>query len=620
MADYDIGEAFQRVEEEMIASMSRNLKRHLKAEAEEGLNYTMWQAEQLAALQNFRKNNKKLFSGYFGTINGKIAEVLQKANETGRMDQEKAILKAIQKGFKAKSRAGAKSVNAQFFKINERKLNALIKATQKDMIKAETAMLRMANDEYRKIIFNADVYYSSGAGTLPQCVDMATRDFLSRGINCIEYRNGARVGIDAYARMALRTTQTRAYLQGEASKRDEWGVNTVLVNRRGVACPKCLQWVARVYYDDVWGSLPVPSPAKYPRLSDAIAGGLYHPNCKDSHTTYFEGVSEDPKPMTKEEVDEANRVYKLEQKQRYNERQIRKYKRLADGSADPENIERYSGRLKAWQAEQRRFVKANSDVLSRRYALEKVFPEPPSLTSNRMMGVDNSDDPDIIIEKRRTPQPATVKAVNTKAEPKVDALHPESIAGAKLGPEMSFKEAASGRVNPHYREGKRYQMNCQTCVVALEARLRGYDVVAKPYNPLSKQLLVASKIKSPWIDLATGKAPEYIANDALKDFDGFMSWLGETVKPGERYNLNYGMKGAKSRHVVTLCREKGGKLVIYDPQRDKLYPEEVFSERFSDLSYGASESEAQGGPEILRVDNLAFNTDIVDSILEKADE
>lgn len=382
MADYDIGEAFQRVEEEMIASMSRNLKRHLATEAEEGLNYTMWQAEQLAALQNFRKNNKKLFSGYFSTINGKIAEVLQKANETGRMDQEKAILEAIQKGFKAKSRAGAKSVNAQFFKINERKLNALIKATQRDMTKAETAMLRMANDEYRKIIFNADVYYSSGAGTLPQCVDMATRDFLSRGINCIEYRNGARVGIDAYARMALRTTQTRAYLQGEASKRDEWGVNTVLVNRRGVACPKCLQWVARVYYDDVWGSLPVPSPAKYPLLSDAIAGGLYHPNCKDSHTTYFEGVSEDPKPMTKEEVDEANRVYKLEQKQRYNERQIRKYKRLADGSADPENIERYSGRLKAWQAEQRRFVKANSDVLSRRYALEKVFPEPPSLTGN----------------------------------------------------------------------------------------------------------------------------------------------------------------------------------------------------------------------------------------------
>lgn len=378
MADYDIGEAFQRIEEEMIASMSRNLKRHLATEAEEGLNYAMWQAEQLAALNNFRKNNKKLFSGYFSTINGQISDVLWRANKTGQMDQEVAILEAIKKGFKVKRRGGG--ISGQFFRINERKMNALIKATQKDMLRAEHAMLRKANDEYRKIIYNADVFYSSGAGTLPQCVDMATKDFLSRGINCIEYKNGAIVGIDAYARMALRTTTTRAYLQGEATKRDEWGVNTVIVNRRGVACPKCIKWVARVYYDDVWGTLPVPEPAIYPRLSEAMAGGLYHPNCKDSHTTYFEGISAPPKPMTQAEIDEANRVYKLEQRQRYNERQIRRFKRLSDGSVDPENKARYAERLEAWKEEQRRFVKANSDVLRRRPELEKIFPEPPSLT------------------------------------------------------------------------------------------------------------------------------------------------------------------------------------------------------------------------------------------------
>ena len=397
MADYDIGEAFQRIEEEMIASMSRNLKRHLATEAEEGLNYAMWQAEQLAALNNFRKNNKKLFSGYFSTINGQISDVLWRANKTGQMDQEVAILEAIKKGFKVKRRGGG--ISGQFFRINERKMNALIKATQKDMIRAENAMLRKADDEYRKIIYNADVYYSSGAGTLPQCVDMATRDFLSRGINCIEYRNGAIVGIDAYARMALRTTQTRARLYGEATKRDEWGINTVYVTRRGAACPKCLQWIARVYYDDVWSSLPIPEPAQYPLLSEAISGGLYHPNCKDSHTTYFEGISEEPKPLSQKEIDEANRVYKLEQRQRYNERQIRRFKRLSDGSVDPENAARYAGKLNAWQTEQRRFVKANSDVLKRRYELEKFFPAPPSLTG-KVAKVDNSGKSGIIGSER----------------------------------------------------------------------------------------------------------------------------------------------------------------------------------------------------------------------------
>ena len=393
MADYDISEAFQKIEEIMIASMSRNLKRHLKTERAEGMNYSMWQAEQLAALTNFRKNNQKIFGKYFSTINRQIATILRSAYGSGSMDQETRILEAIRKGWKVSDLPTFDSMQGAFFKINERKLNALIDAVTNDMKKAETAMLRMANDEYRKAIYNAEVYYNTGVGTLSQSVDMATKDFLSRGISCIEYANGARVGIDSYARMALRTAQTRAYLQGEASKRDEWGVSTVIVNKRGVACPRCLQWVGRVFYDDVWGNAPIPSPAKYPKLSEAIAGGLYHPNCKDVHTTYFEGISTPPEPMTAEEKKEAARVYNLEQEQRYNERQIRKYKRLSEGSVDPENQERYQKKLKAWQSKQREFVKANGDVLKRRYENEKLlvsgFPEPPKTTTKSQKGLDN---------------------------------------------------------------------------------------------------------------------------------------------------------------------------------------------------------------------------------------
>ena len=404
MAAYDIGEAFQIIEEEMIASMARNLKRHLETEHDEGLNYSMWQAEQLASLNNFRKNNKKKFTGYFSTINGQIEDVLRKAYETGEMDQEAAILEAIKKGAKISNRSAEKSIRGQFFTINEKKLNALIKATKKDMAKAETAMLRMADDEYRKIIFNSQVYYNTGAGTLSQCVDMATKDFLSKGINCIEYANGARVPIDAYASMALRTTQTRSYLQGESSKRDEWGINTVIVNKRGVACPRCLRYVGKVFYDDVWGNVPVPSPAKYPLLSQAIEGGLYHPNCKDIHTTYFEGISTPPEPMTEEQKKEAARVYNLEQRQRYNERQIRKYKRLYQGSVDPENKTKYLKKLEEWQGTQRNFVKANGDVLKRRYENEKLrvadFPEPPKSS-----------------ERTQTPK-AENKTVNRGTEPK----------------------------------------------------------------------------------------------------------------------------------------------------------------------------------------------------------
>lgn len=376
--DYDIGEAFQRIEDEMIASMSRNLKRHLSKEKEEGLNYAMWQAEQLKALDEFKRNNAEAFKDFFGIVNEQFGEVLKKCNQTGQLEQEAKILEAIMEGWETTSKT-AKGIQGTFFKINDRKLNALIKATKSDMAKAETAMLRQANDVYRKTIYNAQVYYNTGAGTLSQCVDMATKDFLAKGITCVEYANGAMVGIDVYSRMVLRTSQTRAYLMGEAVKRDEWGINTVITNKRGAACPRCMRWVGQVFYDDVWGQTPVPSPAKYPRISTAIKGGLYHPNCKDIHTTYFEGISTPPKPITKKEADEANRIYNLEQKQRYNERQIRKYKRLVQGSVDPDNVVKYSQKLQQWQDYQKSFIAQNGDVLKRRAELEKVFDLPENL-------------------------------------------------------------------------------------------------------------------------------------------------------------------------------------------------------------------------------------------------
>ena len=105
-----------------------------------------------------------------------------------------------------------------------KKLNALIKATQNDMEKAETAILRMANDRYRKIIFNAQVYANTGAGTYEKAVDMATKDFVNAGYNCIEYANGARHTLSDYADMAIRTAGKRAYLQGEGQMRQKWGI------------------------------------------------------------------------------------------------------------------------------------------------------------------------------------------------------------------------------------------------------------------------------------------------------------------------------------------------------------------------------------------------------------
>lgn len=342
---YDIGAAFEAIENELMASMIRNMKRHKAEESDEKMQWSMWQTEMLKSLEKYKHNNKKKYGKQFKDINAKISGLIAAANIEGQMEQEKKILEAIRKGFPAKR--VTKGGTAEFFKLNDRKLEALIKATTDDMEKAETAVLRMANDQYRKIIYNAQVYANTGAATYETAVDMATKDFLKAGLNCIQYANGARHTIADYADMAIRTASKRAYLQGEGQMRQEWGLHLVIMNKRGCPCPKCLPFVGKIMIDDVWSG-GSRKDGKYPLMSSAIAAGLYHPRCKDSHTTYFPGITKADPKYNKQELSDLEAQAQQEAKQQYAARQEKKFERMADFSLDPENQQKYKAKQKEW--------------------------------------------------------------------------------------------------------------------------------------------------------------------------------------------------------------------------------------------------------------------------------
>lgn len=352
LTEYDITAAFKAIEDELIASMIRNMDRHRAEETKEGYEWSMWQTEQLKALEKYKRDNQKKYRKQFQKINGEIDLLIRKARETGNMQQEIKILEAIKKGFPAKKIS--KGMAGEFFRLNDRKLEALIEATTHDMEKAETAILRKAEDDYRQAIYNAQVYANTGAGTYEKAVDMATKDMLSRGINCVQYINGARHTLADYADMAIRTASKRAYLQGEGEKRQEWGIATVIVNKRGNPCPKCLPFCGKVLIDDVWSGGPedgvdLETGKKYPLMSYAISQGLYHPRCRDSHTTYFPGISTADDTWTKEELEAIGQEYEAEQKQQYAKRQEEKYERLAEYSLDAGNQKKYAEKQAQWK-------------------------------------------------------------------------------------------------------------------------------------------------------------------------------------------------------------------------------------------------------------------------------
>ena len=335
MSDYNIREAFEKIEDELIDSMMRNFSRHRAEETKEGYNWTQWQAEQLKSLEEYRKHNAKKFGKRFKTINSKVEEMIRTAKADGNASQEAEILEAVKDGFKAPKKPSAHST-AEFFKVNDRKLDALIKSTTDDLKRAETAVLRMSNDKYRKAIFNAQVAMNTGAVTYEKAVDMACKDMLNAGLNCVEYKNGARHTLSDYADRAVKTANKRAYLRGEGEKRAEWGVSLVVVNSRQGGCPDCAKYIGKVFIDDVYSN-GKKSDGNYPLLSTAIKNGLFHPRCKDSTSTYYPELDDLDAPLSEDEIKELDRQRGIEEKQQYAQRQAERFDRRAEYSLDKDN-------------------------------------------------------------------------------------------------------------------------------------------------------------------------------------------------------------------------------------------------------------------------------------------
>lgn len=362
MTAREIADLFAGLELQLIRSLKRNLAAHRSQEDAEGgkdgvpEHWPAWQAEKLRSLDAFRRENRAVMSEY-----------------SSRIDAEtRAMLKA--------QFAEADGSEQAFFGVNRDKLDALIGEMRKNEAQTEKAALRYMDDVYRKTILRAGAALAAGGMTMQQAVDMSVQDFLEKGINCIRYRDGRRVNIASYAEMALRTSGTRAMLLGEAQKRERLGVDTVLVSQYGACSETCLPWQGLVYIDDVWqpyrggGKNPGGTYGhsrnghSYPLLSVAVKAGLFHPSCRHTLTTWIEGESRRPEPMGKAQVE---RTAKLEAKQRSLERQVRRYKRLTEGTQAPEKTAEYKARVRGAQKRLREFVAEHGDVLRRDYWRER---------------------------------------------------------------------------------------------------------------------------------------------------------------------------------------------------------------------------------------------------------
>ena len=199
------------------------------------------------------------------------------------------------------------------------------------------------------------------------------------------------------------------------------------------------------------------------------------------------------------------------------------------------------------------------------------------------------------------------------------AMNPKDINGVTRGEAMSFEDADGQAGNPKYRKGTGTAQNCQSCVVANEARRRGYNVSAQSYTKNKTAEMLSQNPRIAWVDPKTGDVPDFVPWDYRRTYDkkSYRAFLDENVKAGERYTLQFNWGNASGGHIISAERDARGALRLYDPQTGKIYDKDwSLDDLMGRMSYtdriGRSDP-----PKLLRVDNLAFREDVTRDILEE---
>ena len=225
---------------------------------------------------------------------------------------------------------------------------------------ADRVILRRANDAYADIIGRVSAQVASGTTTVHQAVQDAVDDFAEKGITSFVDKAGRVWEMSTYAEMAILTAIGNATRAGYFDTMAAYGYDLVIVSAHAGACPLCEAWQGVVL--SVSGD-----NRQYLSVGDAEAGGLFHPRCLHHLSVYHDDAHEGARTSPRE-VDMPSGDYTNRQRQRYYERQVRRWKRRMAAATDAKT-ERYAfNRVHLWQGRIRSLLSSRAtDFLPRKY-------------------------------------------------------------------------------------------------------------------------------------------------------------------------------------------------------------------------------------------------------------
>ena len=222
--------------------------------------------------------------------------------------------------------------------------------------------IRYCDQAYSKIVAGQDA---------EKAIESSIRSLAKKGIEVIGYTDST-TSLDAAVKRAVTTGVNQTALKSSLESCNDYGINIVKTSSHSGARPSHAEWQGQFFYlnKPVKGLKKFKSATGYGKV-DGLGGA----NCR--HSFYEVTDYEYKHNLVKGDRFNKNRneeQYELEQKQRYYERQIRKWKKekqILDEAGIDSTLA--TKKVKEWQSRRTEFIKTSNKKFNNKHGVKNVL-------------------------------------------------------------------------------------------------------------------------------------------------------------------------------------------------------------------------------------------------------
>lgn len=340
-------ELYSQAEQDILKDIARRLSTY---------NYWIssaeWQVKKLEAM---------------GMVRDEILKQLEQMTSISKKElkrlMEKACVTTLKSDDEVYRRAGLSPLPLQADAAMLQVLEAGWRKTNKQFANLTNTTANTATKQFEDALDRAHLMITSGAFDQNTAVRLTIKDLAKQGVKSITYPTGHTDTLEVAVLRATRTgvNQTCAMLQ--KARAAEMECDLVEVTAHAGARPSHAEWQGRIYS---WSGQSDTYPPFEESTGYGTGAGLCGWNCRHSFYPFFDGISQPVYTQEALQEMEAKNYkynghkmteYEATQKQRYIERQIRRWKRenLAMNAAGFDTGES-AAKLKHWQDTQKDFL------------------------------------------------------------------------------------------------------------------------------------------------------------------------------------------------------------------------------------------------------------------------